>query len=74
MRAELTAVEAAAARHGTRARVRLRLRPDYDGLTARSDFFPDVDVRLAAHRYKPGIPTEQAREVGAAAIASDTSS
>ncbi len=67
---ELTAVEAAAARHGTRARVRLRLRPDYDGLSTRSDFFPEVDVRLAAHRYKPGIPTEQAREVGAAAIAS----
>ncbi len=54
--AELEPVAAAAARHGTVARVRLRLRPDYDGLTQTSDFFPDADVRLAAHRYKPGIP------------------
>jgi diaminopimelate decarboxylase len=67
---ELAAVEAAAKRQNTRARIRLRLRPDYDGLSTRSDFFPDVDVRLAAHRYKPGIPTEQAAAVGAAALAS----
>ena len=68
--AELAPIAAAAARHGTVARVRLRLRPDYDGLTQTSDFFPDVDVRLAAHRYKPGIPTEQAIDVGAAALGS----
>lgn len=68
---ELDLVEAAAARLGTRAHVRLRLRPDYDGLTEHSDFFPDADVRLAAQRYKPGIPTEQALAVGAAAIASE---
>ena len=69
--AELEHVEAAAARLGMRASIRLRLRPDYAGLTARSDFFPDADVRLAAHRYKPGIPTEQALAVGAAALASE---
>ena len=40
-------------------------------MTERSDFFPDADVRLAAQRYKPGIPTEQALAVGAAAIASE---
>ncbi len=67
---ELGRIEAAAARLGKRASIRLRVRPDYDGLTERSDFFPDVDVRLAAHRYKPGIPTEQALRAGAVAIAS----
>ena len=68
--AELELCEQAAAGLGVPARVRLRVRPDYDGLGSRSDFFPDVDVRLAAHRYKPGIPTEQAVAVGEAALRS----
>lgn len=68
--AELELAAEAARAEGTVAAIRLRVRPDYDELAgARSDFFADADVRLAAHRYKPGIPTEQALEVGARALA-----
>ncbi|MGN6379384.1 MAG: diaminopimelate decarboxylase family protein [Gaiellales bacterium] len=67
---ELDLAIEAARLHGTMARVRLRLRPDYAGLDARSDFFPDLDVATAAHRYKPGIPTEQVLELGLRALAS----
>jgi diaminopimelate decarboxylase len=65
---ELDLAVEAARRHGVRAPVRLRLRPDYTGLEAESDFSPGLGVRIAAHRYKPGIPTEQAITVGAQAL------
>ncbi len=65
---ELDLVIEAAAAAGVRAPVRLRLRPDYDGLVQPSDFFPGLDVRTAAHHYKPGIPTEQALVVGRRAL------
>jgi diaminopimelate decarboxylase len=66
---ELDLAIEAARRLGVRADVRVRLRPDYAGLNTRSDFSPDLDVATAAHRYKPGIPTAQALEVGARALA-----
>jgi diaminopimelate decarboxylase len=67
--AELDLVEAAAQRTGRTAVVRLRLRPDYDGLDTHTDFDPHNSLRVAAHRYKPGIPLEQAAEVGRRALA-----
>jgi diaminopimelate decarboxylase len=66
---ELDLAAAAARRAGRRARVRLRARPDYTGLATASDFFPDLDVRTAAQRYKPGIPREAIVEVGRRALA-----
>ena len=55
---EVELVVAAAERAGRTARVRLRVRPDFD-IAARSDFFSDpVSVRTASQMYKPGIPTE----------------
>jgi diaminopimelate decarboxylase len=66
---ELELVAEAARRTGIRAPVRLRLRPDYDGLGQPSDFFPELDIRAAAQRYKPGIPAEQAVELGRRALA-----
>ena len=66
---ELDLVIEAARRTGTRAPIRLRLRPDYDGLDQPSDFFPELDVRTAAQRYKPGIPAEQAVDLGRRALA-----
>jgi diaminopimelate decarboxylase len=66
---ELELVAEAARRAGARAPVRLRLRPDYDGLGQPSDFFPELDVYTAAQRYKPGIPAEQAVELGRRVLA-----
>jgi diaminopimelate decarboxylase len=66
--AELDLVAAAAAATGRTARVRLRLRPDYDGLDTPSDFDPSVTVRAGAHRYKPGIPLEQAGDLARRAL------
>jgi diaminopimelate decarboxylase len=50
------------------ARVRLRLRPDHEALTERSDFFPDMAIRDAAQLYKPGIEPTAAREIGRRAL------
>lgn len=56
---EVELVIAAAERAGRTAKVRLRVRPDFD-VDALSDFYAEpVSVRLAAQHYKPGIPTEE---------------
>jgi diaminopimelate decarboxylase len=67
--AELDLAAAAAQATGHTARIRLRLRPDYDGLGMPSDFDPSVTIRAGAHRYKPGIPLEQAGDVAGRALA-----
>ena len=68
---ELDLVAAAAAATGRTARVRLRLRPDYDGLDQPSELDPGRSVRDAALRYKPGIPTDAAAAVARRALATD---
>ncbi len=58
---EVELVIAAAARARRTAKVRLRVRPDFD-VDAPSDFYAEpVSVRAAAQHYKPGIPTEELR-------------
>jgi diaminopimelate decarboxylase len=48
-----------------RARVRFRIRPDYDDLEQPSDFHDEpVSIRDAAQAYKPGIPTESLLQLG----------
>ena len=55
---EVELVIAAAESTGKKAKVRLRVRPDFD-IEARSDFYPGpVSLRTASQLYKPGIPTE----------------
>jgi diaminopimelate decarboxylase len=66
---ELELAAAAARAAGRPARVRLRLRPDYDGLDQPSDFEPGRSVRDSAVRYKPGIPLDQAGAVARDALA-----
>ncbi len=58
-----------ARRLGKRATIRLRLRPDYQGLAGRSDFFPELSIRAAADHYKPGIATAGAAVIGTRALA-----
>jgi diaminopimelate decarboxylase len=56
---EVELVIAAAERANRTAKVRLRVRPDFD-VEALSDFYAEaVSVRAASHHYKPGIPTEE---------------
>jgi diaminopimelate decarboxylase len=56
---EVDLVIAAAESAGTTAKVRLRVRPDFD-IEARSDFYSGpVPLRTASQMYKPGIPTEE---------------
>ena len=66
--AELELVSDAARRLRTRAKIRLRIRPDYDGMEMPSDLVPGRSVRHAAQGYKPGIAPEAALEVGATAL------
>jgi len=55
---EVELVISAAERAGRTARVRLRVRPDFD-IAARSDFYASrVPLRTASQTYKPAIPTE----------------
>ena len=69
---ELPLVEAAARRLGTRATVRMRLRPDLSDLTEPSDFEADeVPMSEVSRGYKAGIPTEDVIELGRRALASD---
>ncbi|MGZ4115584.1 MAG: diaminopimelate decarboxylase family protein [Actinomycetota bacterium] len=70
--AELEAVRRVARRLGTRAVVRLRLRPDYSALTQPSEF-ADEDVPIAdfARTYKPGIPTPDLLAAGGDALGAE---
>ena len=69
---ELALVRDAARRSGRRAVVRFRVRPDYDGLDAFSEFAEtDVPIREAASAYKPGIPTEELLAIGPPALAAE---
>jgi diaminopimelate decarboxylase len=52
-----------------KARIRLRVRPDHESLTERSDFFPDMAIRDAAQLYKPGIEPSAAQAIGLRALA-----
>jgi diaminopimelate decarboxylase len=55
-----------------RARVRFRIRPRYQDLDQPSDFYDDgTSVRIAAARYKPGIPIDDLLRVGPSALQSD---
>jgi diaminopimelate decarboxylase len=68
--AELDALRAAVAAAGCRARVHLRLRPDYARIGAPSDFSATgASVAQAAHAYKPGVAPEQAAALAAALLA-----
>jgi diaminopimelate decarboxylase len=56
---EVELVIGAAERAGRTAKVRLRVRPDFD-IEARSDFYSGpVSLRTASQLYKPGIATEE---------------
>jgi diaminopimelate decarboxylase len=67
--AELGRVIDAARRLGRTAKVRLRGRPDYEGMDLPTDF---VDAQLAmseaSRRYKAGIPTADLLEMGRQAL------
>jgi diaminopimelate decarboxylase len=69
---ELDAVLRAAEQLRKRGRIRLRIRPDYQNLTERSDFFPDMAIRDAAQLYKPGIEARAARAIGCRALAEES--
>ena len=66
---ELDLAIAAAERLAKRARVRLRLRPDYERLVQASDFLPDMTIRDAAQLYKPGIEPSAAIGIARRALA-----
>ena len=69
---ELPLVEEAARRLGTRATIRVRLRPDLSGLTEPTDFDPEgMPTSELTRSYKAGIPTEDVVELGRRAIESD---
>lgn len=66
--AELHLVSEAAREIGKRATIRLRVRPDYDGLDDASDLLPGRTIRDAAFVYKPGISPTDAERVGGLAL------
>jgi diaminopimelate decarboxylase len=68
---ELDALRAAIVAAGQpRARVHVRLRPDYARITAPSDFSAGgASVAQAAHGYKPGVPPEQAADLAGSLLA-----
>jgi diaminopimelate decarboxylase len=66
---ELDAVIAIASALEKKARIRLRIRPDYLALTEPSDFFPEMPIRDAAQLYKPGIEPSAALALGRRALA-----
>ena len=69
---EIELVRDAARRAGARALVRFRLRPDYEGLDAFTEFAEeDIPIREAAAAYKPGIPSEDLERFGREAIDAD---
>jgi len=55
-----------------KARVRIRVRPDYLALTEPSDLFPAMAIRDAAQLYKPGVEPTAARALGRRALAEKT--
>jgi len=65
---ELDALLAITTALNTKARIRLRIRPDYPALTEPSDFFPGMAIRDAAQLYKPGIEPTAARALGRRAL------
>ena len=65
---EIELVRAVARDLGRRAQVRVRMRPRYLGLQARSDFSED-SVYATAQEYKPGIPTDDLIAAGREAVA-----
>src|SRR5207244_882441 len=68
-RAETNLVREVARSLGIRAKVRFRVRPNYDGLEEPSDFYEEpTPIRLAAQHYKPGIPTEDLLALGPEAL------
>ncbi len=69
---ELPLVEGAARRLGTRATVRIRLRPELSDLTEPTDFDPDgMPTSELTRSYKAGVPTDDVVELGRRAIMSD---
>jgi diaminopimelate decarboxylase len=69
---ELDLVLDLASRLGTKARVRLRIRPDYVELDAPTDFVEDeMSVRDAADAYKAGIPMSDVELMGKRALGSE---
>jgi diaminopimelate decarboxylase len=65
---ELDALLAITSALKTKARIRLRIRPDYPALTEPSDFFPGMAIRDAAQLYKPGIEPTAAHAIGRRAL------
>jgi diaminopimelate decarboxylase len=63
--AEVPLVREEARKLGRRARVRVRIRPDYSALNEASDFDEDgATVYELATRYKPGVPTAELLALG----------
>lgn len=63
---EVRLVVALAGELGLDAGVRLRLRPDFSGVTAPSEFAAGAQtVGEVARRYKPGVPRDDLREAAA---------
>jgi diaminopimelate decarboxylase len=68
---ELDLVLEAASKLGKRARIRLRIRPDYVELEEPTDFVEDeMSVRDAADAYKAGIPMSDVEVMGKRALGS----